>query len=137
LVNFEDSEDAIKVVLRWVGEGAKTTLATVPDADILSRILEVLRERIEAGAATFLIKIKAHRGEPINEEADTLAEVGKDTAKWTEKMQRPIFKWAGQKKGKQRSKWSAGVRRRIRQRVAQLTVKATREESVKRCRKEQ
>ena len=51
-------------MLRWVGEGAKTTLATAPDADILRRILEVLRKRIEAGAVTFLIKIKAHRGEP-------------------------------------------------------------------------
>jgi hypothetical protein len=45
------------------------------------------------------------RGEPMNEEADTLAEVGrekeKETAKWTERTQRLIFKWAGQKKGKQ------------------------------------
>ena len=67
-----------------------------------------MRERIKAGAATFLIKIKAHRGEPMNEEADTLAEVGrkkekeKETAKWTERTQRLIIKWAGQKKGKQR-----------------------------------
>ena len=140
LVYFGDSQAAIKVVLRWVGEGAKTTLATAPDADILRRILEVLRERIEAGAATFLIKIKAHRGEPMNEDADTLAEVGrekeKETAKWAERTQRLIFKWAGRKKGKQRSKWSAGVRRQVRQRVAQLAVKAAREESVKRWRKE-
>ena len=36
LVYFGDSQAAIiKVVLRWVGEGAKTTLATAPDADIL------------------------------------------------------------------------------------------------------
>ena len=35
-----------------------------------------MRERIEAGEATFLIKIKAHRGELMNEEAYTLAEVG-------------------------------------------------------------
>ena len=106
LTYFGDSPAAIKVVLQWVGEGAKTTLATAPDADILRRILEVLRVRIEAGAATFLIKIKAHRGEPMNEEADTLAEVRKEkekeSAKWTERTQRLIFKWAGQKKGKQR-----------------------------------
>jgi ribonuclease HI len=108
LLYFGDSQAAIKVVLRWVGEGAKTTLATAPDADILRRILEVLRERIEAGASTFLSKIKAHRGEPMNEEADTLAEVGrekeKETAKFTERTQRLIFKWTGQKKGKQRSR---------------------------------
>ena len=59
-------------------EEAKSTLAMAPDTDILIRILGVLREKIEAGTATFLIKIKAHRGEPMNEEADTLAEVGRD-----------------------------------------------------------
>ena len=44
LVYFGDSQAAIKVVLRWVGEGAKTTLATALDADILRRILQVLRD---------------------------------------------------------------------------------------------
>ena len=77
-----------------------------------------MRQRIEEGAATFLIKIKAHRGEPINEEADTLAEGGREkereTAKWTERTQRLIFKWTGQKKRKQRSRWSAGVWRQLR-----------------------
>ena len=38
------------------GDGGEKA-ATAPDADILRRILDVLRERIEAGAATFLIKI--------------------------------------------------------------------------------
>ena len=93
-------------------------MAMAPDADILRKILEVFRERIEAVATTFLIKIKAHRGEPMNEEADTLAEAGrekeKDTAKWTERTQRLIFKWTGQKKRKQRSRWSAGVWRQLR-----------------------
>ena len=119
-----------------MGEGAKTTLATAPDSDILRRILEVLRERIEAGASTFLSKIKAHRGEPMNEEADTLAEVGREKEKETREVDRKDteanLQMAGQKKGKQRSKWSAGVRRQVRQRVAQLAVKAAREESVKR-----
>ena len=50
-----------------MGEGAKTTLVNASDADILRRILEVLRERIEASAATFSIKIKAHRREPVNQ----------------------------------------------------------------------
>lgn len=82
----------------------------------------------------------------MNEEADTLAELGrekeKETAKWTERTQRLIFKWTGQKpegpvKGKQKSKWSAGVRKQVGQRVPQQAVKAKREESVKRWRKKQ
>jgi hypothetical protein len=40
---------------------------------------------VRAGRATFLIKVKSHRGEPINERADTLAEQGReisDDNKW-------------------------------------------------------
>ena len=50
---------------RWWGE---------PDADILAAAIEVPRKRIAAGTATFLVKIKAHRGEPANEGADILAD---------------------------------------------------------------
>jgi len=35
--------------------------------------IEELRRRTTAGAATCLIKVKAHRGEPANEEADIQA----------------------------------------------------------------
>ena len=43
----------LKVILRWVGEGAKTTISNAPDADIFRRIIEVLREIIQAGVAIF------------------------------------------------------------------------------------
>ena len=36
---------------------------------------EILRKRIAAGTATFLVKVKAHRGEPANEGANILADV--------------------------------------------------------------
>ena len=36
--------------------------------------IEELRKRTTAGAATFLVKVKAHRGEPANEEADIQAD---------------------------------------------------------------
>jgi ribonuclease HI len=88
-------------MLQWVGDGANTTWANALKANTLGRILEVLRDRIEVGAAT-PIKIKAHRGEPMNMEVDTLAETGrekeKETTKWTEKTKRLIFKWTGKKK---------------------------------------
>ena len=31
-----------------------------PDADILAAAIEILRKRIAAGTATFLVKVKAH-----------------------------------------------------------------------------
>ena len=46
-----------------------------PDADILAAAIEILRKRITAGTATFLVKVKAaHRGEPANEGADILVD---------------------------------------------------------------
>jgi len=36
--------------------------------------IEELRKRTTAGAATFLVKVNAHRGKPSNEEADIQAE---------------------------------------------------------------
>ena len=49
--------------MSWVGEGGKATLAGAPDADILREVIELLRARVEAGTATFLVKVKAHRGQ--------------------------------------------------------------------------
>ena len=37
-------------------------------------IIEHVRERVLSGARTFMVKVKAHRGEPLNEKADTQAE---------------------------------------------------------------
>ena len=45
-----------------------------PDADILAAAIAILRKRIAAGTATFLVKVKAHRGEPANEGADIMAD---------------------------------------------------------------
>ena len=38
-----------------------------PDADIMREIIQLLRERIEQDLLTIFIKIKAHRGDPLNE----------------------------------------------------------------------
>jgi len=68
-----------------------------PDADILAAALEILRKRIVAGTATFLVKVKAHQGEPANEGADILADkaisdpkVGKE---WCQRTNRAVFTW--------------------------------------------
>ena len=80
----------MKAVTNWIGEGEKATLVGAPDADILAAAIEILRKRIAAGTATFLVKVKAHPGEPANEGADILADkaisdpkVGKE---WCQRM---------------------------------------------------
>jgi len=42
--------------------------------DILLEAIEDLRKRTTAGAATFLVKVKTHRGEFANQEADIQAD---------------------------------------------------------------
>jgi len=39
-----------------------------PDADRLAAAVQILRKRMSAGTAFLLVKLKAHRGEPANEE---------------------------------------------------------------------
>jgi ribonuclease HI len=73
-----DNETVLRVIKKWVGQGGKATLATAPDADILQEIILLLTQRVRAGRTTFLVKVKSHRGEPINERADTLAEEGRE-----------------------------------------------------------
>ena len=76
----------------------KATLVGAPDADILAAAIEILRKRIAAGTATFLVKVEAHRGgEPANEGADILADeaisdpkVGKE---WCQRTNRVVFVW--------------------------------------------
>ena len=53
-----DSQLLLKAVNRWIGEGGKATLVGAPDADILTAAIEILRTRIAAGTATFLVKVK-------------------------------------------------------------------------------
>jgi len=42
--------------------------------EILAVAIEIFRKRIAAGTATFLVKVKVHRGEPANEGADIFAD---------------------------------------------------------------
>jgi hypothetical protein len=57
-----------------IGSGPRTTLAGDANVDIMTSIIECIRERVLRVACTFLVKVKAHRGEPLNESADTQAE---------------------------------------------------------------
>ena len=108
-----DNEAVLCVIKKWVGQGGKATLATAPDADILREIVCLLTQRVRAGRATFLIKVKLHRGEPINERADTLAEKGReisdDDKRWDDRTDRMTFEV---RKGDTtvRSVWTNSVR---------------------------
>jgi len=50
-----------------------------PDADIMRDIVQLLRERIDQGLLTVFIKIKAHRANPLNEQADRWADEGRQS----------------------------------------------------------
>jgi len=69
-----DNQSLLKAVTRWIVEGENATLVGAPDADILAAAIEILRKRIAAGTATFLVKVKAHQRKPANEKADILAD---------------------------------------------------------------
>ena len=53
--------------------------------------------RISAKSRTFLVKAKAHRGEPLNEGADDLAEAGRvmekegENSRWQEWTTRVVY----------------------------------------------
>ena len=90
-----DCQAGLSKLDRWIGFGRQTTLAQDPNADIMRAILERLHERVNRGAATFLTKIKAHSGEPLNEVADTRAKAGRECEDeikiWNQPSDRLIF----------------------------------------------
>jgi hypothetical protein len=99
LLTSTDSEVLCRLVGRWVGQGGKASLLNTADADILEYILGKLAARIAAKARTFLVKVKAHRGEPLNEGADDLAKAGRLLVKegegyrWKQRTTRLVFSY--------------------------------------------
>jgi len=91
------NQSLLKAVNGWIGEGGKPTLVGAPDADILAAAIEITRKRIVAGTATFLVKVKAHRGEPVNEGADILVDKAISDSKigkgWCQQTNPAVFTW--------------------------------------------
>ena len=93
-----------------------------------------LRVRIPHRTATFLCKVKIHRGEPLNESVDDLPDLGRtiepEHAVWTTRSNRMVFSWIdGQKyvnmkpRGEERGvtgTWTIQIRNTIAGRSAQL-----------------
>ena len=128
-----NNQALLKAVKRWVGEGRNMTLVGAPDADILRKAIEKLRKRTTAGASTFLVKVKAHRRESANEEADIQADKAissKDVLmEWHHRTNRAVFIWQEPcQKGctvsyeNRKSTWNTGVQRAIRQGSAEAEV---------------
>ena len=72
-----DSEATLQSINKWIGGGVKLSLVRSPDGDVLKAIIVKLQKRVKTGAATLLIKVQVHRGDPLNEEADIRAEMGR------------------------------------------------------------
>jgi hypothetical protein len=93
----ERLQSLLQAVNRWIGEGEKATLVGAPDADILAAAIETLRKRIAVGTATFLVKVKAYRGELANEGADILADKAisdlKAGKEWCQRTNWAVFTW--------------------------------------------
>jgi hypothetical protein len=60
--------------------------------------IECVRERVQKGARTFMVKVKAHRGEPLNGLADTLAEnarqLSDECRQWTVRTPSMTYEWS-------------------------------------------
>ncbi len=63
---------------------------------------------------TFMVKIKAHRGEPLNEKADTQAEnarqLSPECQQWTTRTQRMTYEWEDSNGVQHVTAWSKAVR---------------------------
>jgi len=62
LLYLTDSEANLQTIKKWIGGGTKLNLTKTTDADVLKVIVIKLQKKVKAGAATLLIKVKAHRG---------------------------------------------------------------------------
>ena len=118
LIVMVDNQSILREISRWVGEGGRTFLALSANPDILRMIIERLRMRITQGTATFLCKVKSHRGEPLNEAADDLADLGRaidpEQAVWTTRSNRMVFSWIDGQGNERTSTWNQGVRNGMR-----------------------
>ena len=95
LLYLTDSEATLQAIHKRIGGGTKLNLFGSPDTDVLKDIILKLEQRVKAGATTLLIKVKDHRGDPLNEEVDIRAEMGrlkeyKETI-WNDSSDRTVY----------------------------------------------
>ena len=117
LLVLSDCKTALTEIHKWIGEGLRPCMALTKDADILRAIVEALRQRIAAGSATFFVKIKAHRGEPLNERADDEAGKGcrlaAEEKQWDSPTSRILYTWKAEGDEERKAPWNQSVRQAI------------------------
>ena len=123
LLYLTDSEAILQVIHRWIGCGAKLNLSKSPDTDVLKEIIIKLKKRVQSGAATLLMKVKTHRGDPLNEEADIRAEMGRrkeqDEVRWNSPTNRTVYQWTVGENTRSTT-WTNTVRNRFRQKTGEI-----------------
>jgi len=77
IIFLSDSACFLSSSQKWIGEQKSPSMWVNPDADIMRDIVQILCEQIEQALLTVFIKIKAHRGDPLNELADRWADEGR------------------------------------------------------------
>jgi ribonuclease HI len=70
----------------------KLNLSKSSDTDVFKKIILKLQKRVQEGVVTSLVKVKDHRGDPLNEETDSRTEIGR------RKEQKEVL-WDSQKVG--------------------------------------
>jgi hypothetical protein len=125
-----DSETSLQVIHEWIGCGAKLNLSKSPDADVLKVIILKLQRRVVTGSTTLLIKVKAHRGDPLNEEADIRGEPVRlkeyKEMIWNDSSDRTVYQWSVTSKNHggttlfKTSVWTNTVRNYIRQKAGEI-----------------
>jgi len=106
-------------------KGTKLLLQVIKAIINQPEAIEELRKRMTAGAATFLVKGNAHRGEPANEEADIQADKAISSndvpVEWHDRTNQAVITWQEpRRKGgtlsyeDRKSTWNSGARKAIR-----------------------
>ena len=126
LLILSDCKLALTEIQKWVGEGLKPCMELVKDADIMRSLIERLRVRIQQGSPTFLVKIKSHRGEPLNERADEEAGKGcrleAEVKQWDAPTSRILYAWESDLGVKRQVPWGPSVRKMITKRAGRARV---------------
>jgi ribonuclease HI len=146
LLYLTDSEATLQVINKWIGGGAKLSLTKTEDEDVLKSIIVKLQQRVKAKAVTLLIKVKTHRGCPLNEEADIRDEMGRmkqDKEKtWSTSTNRTIYQWEEVSKTKdgvettKQTAWTQTVRNRMRQKTGEIQDHRSYEKGAEKWRRE-
>jgi len=124
VILLSDSACFLSSSQKWTVEGKSPSMHGNPDANIMRDIIQLLRERIEQGLLTIFIKIKAHRGDPLNEQADRWADEGRqcENTRWSLPSNRPIF-YLTDNGATHRSPMNPTVKKRINLQVPQQQLK--------------